>query len=382
MENMYLANVRQVSDLVREEDLDVKYDLQMSDRYIADKKYCNVDPRSRQREVLLENTTCINVTVDGLTIGGFINGCTFINCRFINCGFIDVGIVNSKFVNCYIEKCMFDNNTQIIGNSFERMTGSIDGCSIIRFDNNSFYDMDFSGFLPFYLQGRGGNIENGFEIRWCRNHFRGVTLPVEKLKDVCTITNHIGGASAHGAKNLTYSMFCSSESGNHYEQPFIEPAMQWEEKVPMERLRKHVRHEDPTISIDLDNLTPSQKEWIAASIFTTYPIADSYMTFDSNNELIISESGQKIYTVDLPNPITIVDNRGYFLDTSRIPKLEYIYPYELSANRQSTLPPAIRLRLNSCFQPIDMSGAYSCKSLTLLKKENKLAKDTSDKGLK
>ena len=129
-------------------------------------------------------------------------------------------------------------------------------------------------------------------------------------------------------------------------------------------------------------MTPSQKEWIAASIFTTYPIADSYMTFDSNNELIISESGQKIYTVDLPNPITIVDNRGYFFYSCRIPKLEYIYPYELSANRQSTLPPAIRLRLNSCFQSIDMSGAYSCKSLTLLKKENKLAKDTSDKGLK
>jgi len=126
---------------------------------------------------LTNNSSFINCNYDG----GCINDSKFISCLFFSCNFFDFDVVGNEFLNCQFSGLEFTNNTVVSNNIFDRLTGNIDLCDCVGTFDNTFKNMDFSGFVNFYYQSCSGMPSALSRIDWVKNKFINTTVSVDAI---------------------------------------------------------------------------------------------------------------------------------------------------------------------------------------------------------
>lgn len=123
------------------------------------------------------NCTFINCNYNG----GCINNSRFISCSFFSCSFFDFDVIGNELLNCQCDGLEFTNNTIVTNNIFDRLTGNINLCDCVEASDNTFKNMDFSGFANFYYQSFSGMPSSLSRIDWVKNKFINTTISVDAI---------------------------------------------------------------------------------------------------------------------------------------------------------------------------------------------------------
>jgi len=275
----------------------------MKNCYINDNdtEYCNLE------NCTFENVSFINVQFTGISF----NNCTFTNCKFIDCHFFDSYIHENRFIACHFDEVSFYNNLDIVGNTFERVTGNIayfiaNGCH-----SNIFKDMDFTGFLPFYI------IDSSY-VRWNHNYFINTSINTKTLAEACeNVTKIYSGV--HQRINvrsyLSRSSGINPATGNGIPYMFNCP---YDIELPI--VREFMDGVHDSTCIDLSNMSEIAKLNCIAGIFINYQKGQELVAF---NHGYLEKSFFLHYTVPNPRPATLVDNRGYILNPGVIKDINF-----------------------------------------------------------
>ena len=292
-------------------------------------------------EYVFNNVIFKNVTF----MYGKFNNCVFNNCKFNNCDIFDYCVKRNTFNACHFDNISFFNNTDVIYNKFIGCTGNIGNYFARDVRHNIFMNMDFSGFLPFYLA-------LGSEIRWHSNYFINTTVNVNALKNVSENVEEIFsgcGFFLHGQRVMDCDMYPCL---NDYDEFLVVQEMYGEMG---------------SIRIDLKGVDDITKLNLISNCFVNIQVGNVLRGIETDHDgnIIPLKIGKiSAYTVPNPRPIKIVDNRGYVLNegviknisfTDRyIPECGDVYDYGYDG-----------IKLKSCNEESNILNPdnYSCRAL-------------------
>ena len=109
---------------------------------------------------------------------GSIENSKFISCSFCRCGFFDSPVAGNELLDCQCSGLEFTNNTQVTDNIFDGLTGNIEICDCLGAFDNTFKNMDFSGFVNSYYQSFWSCID------WVKNKFINTTVSVDAIMEL------------------------------------------------------------------------------------------------------------------------------------------------------------------------------------------------------
>lgn len=281
----------------------------------------------------------------------FIINCTFKNCKFIRCIHGDSNIKNNKFIDCYFEDISFFNNLTFTYNLFDRVKGNICCYHANECDGNIFKDMDFTGFLPFY-------IKPDKDIIWRKNYFINTTVSLDALKKISDNVNKICDSNV----SPKYLRVCMGEECQFdpYSFSFDKTAYNYIENTPrVVEIEGEIIH---GVKIDLTQASRISKLNIVASVFTKNQICDAVIASDNNG--YVDKSFLDYYTIPNPRPIRIVDNRGYVLNDGVIKNMNFSLD-----DLENFVCDVSKLKNLSYTSNNDLENLdnYSCKSLIKVK---------------
>ena len=267
------------------------------------KTFENIHTRERYQfeNCIFKDTSFINVRTSGI-----VKNCTFINCKVIDCHFGTYCLHNNQFIDCHFDGLEFHNHGEIVNNQFIRVTGNIKEYDENQFSGNLFKDMDFSGFLPFYMWPPINSNSNG-EMRLTTNYFINTRVGIEDLKrfseGVDIIKSYPGGAPI---------CFRDLIEGTFIRDMLATPPVEFD--------------------LDLRGMNEDAKLNVIASIFNKIHSAYTITGYDGPYKLL--EGSHITYTtVPNPRPITIVDNRGYELNPDVIQDISFDCPLVMDEKR-------------------------------------------------
>ena len=122
---------------------------------------------------------------------GSIDISNFISCSFSSCKFGNFMVLGNELLKCQCNKLEFTNNTQVTNNIFDGLTGNIESCDCVGAFNNTFKNMDFSGFINFYYQCME-LVSSSSQVDWVRNKFINTTVSVDAIMELAKKAEVLG----------------------------------------------------------------------------------------------------------------------------------------------------------------------------------------------
>ncbi len=303
------GNGSELTDVNRE-----KFDQMYGSAIVAGSTIENIDFNfiyDFNKEKDIENLTFENIAFINCVFQfvGILD-CVFVNCKFIKVHFYDDHIYNNKFIDCDFENVTFFNNLEFSGNLLERVTGYIGYYSANQCEGNIFKDMDFSGFLPFYVSMHDSSMV------WRRNYFINSYILVdalEKLSEKATGIYPDKGYYNAGylrrflSRTTDVNAITMEGIGYRFEYPYERelPDIDDIEGIPLTGVR-----------LDLSNVDNVTKLNVISSIFTKY--LTGHLLFAKEDNKITDMSYYEEHTIPNPRPARIVDSRGYVLNSGVI----------------------------------------------------------------
>ena len=221
--------------------------------------------------------------------------CTFIDCTFVDCNFENCDlekISTSKFISCsfsscvilglddsYLFDCQFNDvsfsfNTLVQGNTFDRVRGNARNGGCLGVLNNTFKDMDFSGFVDLYCitnayDNSGHQVPN---VDLVQNSFINTTISIDAIRRLARKTSRFGSVYA--------------ERGN------ISPIT------------------SIVIRLNMEKLSNEEKFGLIANAFLRLPKVEEDVLFYDPETSSLLKSHFHLFFVDNPMPPKIVDKDG------------------------------------------------------------------------
>lgn len=122
---------------------------------------------------------------------GSVDLSKFISCSFSSCKFGNFLVLGNELLKCQCDKLEFTNNTQVTNNIFDGVTGNIESCDCVGAFDNTFKNMDFSGFVNFYYQCME-LVSSSSQVDWVRNKFINTTVSVDAIMELAKKAEVLG----------------------------------------------------------------------------------------------------------------------------------------------------------------------------------------------
>lgn len=268
-------------------------------------KNISINPAGERCDIdscVFEDVSFINVCFTLI-----FSNCTFINCKFINCHYYDSYIKSNKFIACYFDEVSYFNNLDMVGNTFERVTGNIAFFAANSCHSNIFKDMDFTNFLPYYISKES-------YAHWYHNYFINTIINVDKLAEITKGLEKVYSGIYQTVNHRLYLskvplMNPATGDGNPYVFDFP-----YDIKLP--NVVEFMDGVTDQICIDISSMNDVARLNFIANIFTNYQKGQKLMAHDGST--VLDRSFFHHYTVPNPRPAIFVNKRGYILNSKVI----------------------------------------------------------------